>query len=542
MVMGNGFQEGESLIFDHIHRRDPESQGLKKYPEAALAAHEDRTRHIMAFSAAKVEVVYGRVVQARILQTMRCTMLPLWGRWNGIFLVLVHENNFDNQDEAYKYRRVMLFATHPQHMFYEQRGSPVAIRQDLTFEVASLITSRKIEVDAQYYHSKKWYNKIPSVSQSAHTKARDLLSLLDMTVTVEKQNYETEPVENTLNLHQGEWEKFFNQKPHSNRKSRELLPTALEACMAIDKSDERWYDPSQMPGAVLEWFKGQKEVLFYYGPISSIKDIELASKKCLGVDSFPDHEEPYQLRDLLLHLMLKQHDYLDEHSVRHDDLLFQRVDGSEVEVVCPCGDYRSSDKNPRYKCSQPWCYVLKETRKCKSSKCGAKAPGQMYASAVRLHPVSTDLLGVRDDRPALLAENERKCPNLYRDLVRQAGEGPQRPSTVERFCCLCKEKTLTVRKYGNDEGNLYVDNEAEWTLGTYRPLYVVSGSRCLNCKGGRLVPRDRNIPFISTMGLLKFQQSFSIYPRVIIEALLDEWPSQSHDAKGRGQSSFEEEV
>lgn len=56
MVMGNGFQEGESLIFDHIHRREPKSRGLMKYPQAVLSAHEDRTRYIMASSAAKVEV------------------------------------------------------------------------------------------------------------------------------------------------------------------------------------------------------------------------------------------------------------------------------------------------------------------------------------------------------------------------------------------------------------------------------------------------------------------------------------------------------
>ncbi|KAL8718671.1 MAG: hypothetical protein Q9225_004224 [Loekoesia sp. 1 TL-2023] len=461
MVMGNGFKEGESLIFDHIHRRDPKSQGLKTYPEAVLAAHEDRTRRIMASSAAKVEVVYGRVVQNRILQTMRCTILPLWGWLNGISLVLVYENNFDNQDEKYKYRRVILFATHPQHMFYEQRGSPVAIRQDLTFEVASLISSRKIKVDAQYYQSKKWYGKIPSVSQSAHTKARELLSLLDIEITVEKQNYEIEPVENTADLHQGEWEKFFNQKPHSNRKSRELLPAALEACMALDKSDKDWHDPSQMPGAVLEWFKGQKDVLFYYRSISSIRDIELASKKCLGIDGFPDHEEPYQLRDLLFRLMLKQRDYLAEHNIRNDDLLFQRVDGSEVEIVCPCGEYRSSDENPRYKYSQPWYYVMKQTRKCKSLKCGAKAPGQKYTNTVRLQPVSTDLLGTKDERSALLAENVRKYPKPYRALVRRAGEGPPRPSTIKQFCCLYKEKTLTIQRHGNNESNIYVDNNAQ---------------------------------------------------------------------------------
>lgn len=90
-----------------------------------------------------------------------------------------------------------------------------------------------------------------------------------------------------------------------------------------------------------------------------------------------------------------------------------------------------------------------------------------------------------------------------------------------------------VKRHANVEGNLYVDNDAQWSLGTSRPLYIVPNSKCLNCKGGRFVPRDQNVPFISSMGLLKLQQNFGIYPRVIIEALLDEWPSQSHDARGR---------
>jgi hypothetical protein len=94
MVMGTAFQEGETLLFDHLHRRSRESDCIEQYPQTVLDTHEEFTHQIMASSAAKVEIVYGRSVQKRILQTMKTSMLPLWGRFKGIFLVLLHECNF----------------------------------------------------------------------------------------------------------------------------------------------------------------------------------------------------------------------------------------------------------------------------------------------------------------------------------------------------------------------------------------------------------------------------------------------------------------
>ena len=183
MVMGNAFRQGESLLFDHLHRRSIKSKGLEQYPQTVIDAHEEFTRQLMASSAAKVEIVYGRIVQRRILQTMSCDILPLWGPINEILLFLVHENNFNNADKAFLYRKVLLFATHPQRMFYESRGSSIAIRQDPTFEVASYIADLKIDVDIEYYQSKKWYSKVPTVYQRARMKTNDLtqeLSLQDV--------------------------------------------------------------------------------------------------------------------------------------------------------------------------------------------------------------------------------------------------------------------------------------------------------------------------------------------------------------------------
>ena len=78
MIMGNGFQEGKTLLFDHLHQQSVRSDGLKTYSETVINTHEDFTRQIMGSSAAKVEIVYGCHVQKRILKIMKCSLLPLW--------------------------------------------------------------------------------------------------------------------------------------------------------------------------------------------------------------------------------------------------------------------------------------------------------------------------------------------------------------------------------------------------------------------------------------------------------------------------------
>lgn len=46
MVMGNAFEQGETLLFDHLHRRSRESKGLIEYPAAVLKAHEEFTQRM----------------------------------------------------------------------------------------------------------------------------------------------------------------------------------------------------------------------------------------------------------------------------------------------------------------------------------------------------------------------------------------------------------------------------------------------------------------------------------------------------------------
>jgi len=55
----------------------------------------------------------------------------------------------------------------------------------------------------------------------------------------------------------------------------------------------------------LEWFKGQNNVLFYYGPVSSAKDIELAFDKCIDIQEI-EEQNANQANGRQLRYMLHQ--------------------------------------------------------------------------------------------------------------------------------------------------------------------------------------------------------------------------------------------
>jgi hypothetical protein len=405
--------------------------------------HEEFTHQILASSAAKVEVVYGRAVQKRILQTMTCYVLPLWGRFSGILLVLVYESNFNNAEEGFMFRKVIFFATHPQRMFYEREGSSVAVRQDLTFEAASCIADLKINMDLKYYQSKRWFSKVPTVYQLAQMKAKDLtqnLSLQDVENTLENCEPEPKAMAKRFDAQDGEWHSYFDQYPHSNNATKELLPAAIETTiLAIEPDCRDWHDPSQFPPAVLEWFKRQKDVLFYDGPVSSTNDIEFAFERCVdvkGVEKQNVHgERGRQLRYMLHQLMLKQQHHLVSQASANDDLLFNRVDRSTVETVCPCGAFKTVDDNRRFAYARAGGYVMRTTRRCKPEQCSEKKPDHKNSPQRFLKPVSSDFEGVMDLKECLRAGKRRNGIYLHRAPLRKKGEGPPRPTVVNLWCC-----------------------------------------------------------------------------------------------------------
>lgn len=251
--------------------------------------------------------------------------------------------------------------------------------------------------------------------QRAQMKSRDLtqeLSLQDVETALEDHGTDIKATRKKLTPQDGKWHSYFDDYPHSNNVTRKLIPAAVEAtALAIESDCGDWQDLSQFPPAVLEWFNGQKDVLFYHGPVSSIRDIESAFKKCVDVKGLKKQgvqvEDSRQVRYMLQQSILKQQSHLVVQASAKDDLLFNRVDGSKVETVCPCGASRTVDNNPRFTCAQAGGYVMRQSGRCKSQQCSKKNPNRKSPPKAYLKPVSSNLEGVLDTRPSLRAENRR---------------------------------------------------------------------------------------------------------------------------------------
>lgn len=81
---------------------------------------------------------------------------------------------------------------------------------------------------------------------------------------------------------EGIWASCFYKKPHSNDDLRKLIPLALDDLAACEYSTD-WKQPFDLPHIVLEWFLGQKQILF-----ASV--VKLSCPKCkkpVGHDTSP---------------------------------------------------------------------------------------------------------------------------------------------------------------------------------------------------------------------------------------------------------------
>ena len=79
MIMGNVFQQNQTLIYDQVLRREWNSEGLQRYPEDIIQRHETFVQSVRESSEAKIEIVHGALVRERIFQqqSFNFDVLPL---------------------------------------------------------------------------------------------------------------------------------------------------------------------------------------------------------------------------------------------------------------------------------------------------------------------------------------------------------------------------------------------------------------------------------------------------------------------------------
>jgi hypothetical protein len=152
--MGNAFEKGKSLIYNHLLRRDEKSEGLQNYPEDVKLCHEAYIQKVRESMEAKVEVVCGTPVKNRMLekQAFKFDSLRLWGEYHDICIFLDRESNYSNAQQEHQYRRVIVLAIHPQRFFYSREGE--SARQDKLLTVAAKISG--VNSIERYYEDQKW--------------------------------------------------------------------------------------------------------------------------------------------------------------------------------------------------------------------------------------------------------------------------------------------------------------------------------------------------------------------------------------------------
>ena len=321
----------------------------------------------------------------------------------------------------------------------------------------------------------------------------------------------------------GTWHKYFNLKPHSNKYLRETLPEALKICEELEPICE-WKDPSDFPESVLNWFRGQKQILFQNISISGLADIlPVFHQLCSSSTSCQNETNGQSLRGIICEIIKRQIEFLGnlDHSQLDEDLWHS---GFGLYLIGTCCEKCKSttqtiiDNATRWAVRRPGQYITRR-RACRSDTCNGA-----YNYWI---PIDSTIPYVRSINSHLLREPRPKFDAWRGCLQKAAKDNAGPPKPVNSWCIRCREKTRL-----SGDRKIYQDTTPLWTLGTSRPLYVEHKPRCLRCDidlqrtSGRFVPVE-DIPSITQPNLLQFAERFGKCDETVLSKLLDAWPASS---------------
>lgn len=313
------------------------------------------------------------------------------------------------------------------------------------------------------------------------------------------------------------WGIYFNHKPHSNDELRRILPKAIDKCR-IELIADGWRNPLDFPDSVIEWFKGQKQILFPNHTIDSIRDIfgVFCSYRRICYPHQRLEGKPERLQDVILFWMLRQSELLAVIQGAHQHLWHSRFDFRAMPTKCANFSETFQDPEPRWHCQRPGTHLARRLRKCDSIACRGKQRS--------LIPRDEATPWVRDGIQGLMSVKPRS-EYLWKQCLRE--ESPE-DVPVKSWCIRCKSQSRF-----SDGRSILIDSKPRWTLGYTKPLYVERNSRCFSCTvdfnqpPGRLVPIDDTIPSISTSRLESFMRCYGAAGSFIRAKLLDHLPEST---------------
>jgi hypothetical protein len=267
------------------------------------------------------------------------------GEFEGILLFLAHESNYGNANHQYSFRRAILFASHPQRLFYTPRGAPEAIYQDRIIAGAVRMAGEDIPITGDYHQNRRFRPFTSKTSFLAETILRRPPSnVLDRGL---RNNCGAAELSVTESVEDANWNYLSNQKPHSYQTMLQLLPKALEC---LGGTVEEWNHPSEFPEPILRWFKGQKHILFYDCQDPNSTDM-LSVYHRISPSDVSHEREFLSLRDMAYGILKAQHNYPeppDRHLRDHKHLWYSRYGLQEIETCCAaCGLISRKDNWPK---------------------------------------------------------------------------------------------------------------------------------------------------------------------------------------------------
>jgi len=334
------------------------------------------------------------------------------------------------------------------------------------------------------------------------------------------QNNTAETIPSGIEGDDSIWEQAFEEKAHSNTKLYDLLPAAINA---TNQNSVKWVSLASFPTPVLDWWRGQKQILFSKTTVTNMGDILSVLHKC-------EKQIPGQASicdSLLLHLVLRQIMEIQKTILKQDKLLdrqemalcHSRFNGQPICVKCPyCNEEGQPLRKPLYSVNRPGHFVIYTLQICKHCR-----------GRYGFKPINPDIQWFTGNQSSLQSSAPVMHPGERFQTMLQPLTllTPQQQRPMEIVCIYCQ---------GNAEASIKsytaVNKAPLWTLGHQRPLYVKKQRDCRNCiklqrASGRWIPRDAAIPSICRRILSRNADYYGHYNEIIIAQLMDHWPPSS---------------
>lgn len=521
MILDNGFDHRTHFMYDHFHRRESLSP-FTKYPSHIRSIHEKHTTWIRKTIHAKIEIIYGRIIQKWAEKNLQLSNLHLWGEYKDTWLFFEWEKSEDHETRI---SRIIIFASHPQRFLsYNLRSNPEAAIQDQLVTCACKLAG--LPSRENFYSSRPWMSKanfihitsIKFLGKAEADKSDTIATTLSARAAKQSPDEEALKGSDTTIMSLQRLYSILQELLESSRGSRCGNRQFRDRYKHISINENDFL--SSLPSVLHEWIKGQQKH-FLKRLVQKPADLIPAYLQFCTSDSKPSSSTPIpEPMEILLALMNFQQKRLASERAHHGyqsrSQMFSTFE--TVPLACEmCSKPVEPDTLPRFSLDDPEIYLMRLT-KCNSKSChGLQRNGR---------PINGLEFGtIRNLRG-----------NGWENLLRSSDDCEGLPSEVELWCKGCKESTVLARfhKSDNEEKTservqTALDPNPRWTLGD-RPKYVPRYFLCKNCpdKSVPFVPVNNDIPFTTKRKLEDTMRRFSYMDLKSLLKVLDAFGSSSY--------------